>query len=89
MKLYAAVQIACHTGQSLQPATESRLKFGPGRHSHLDAPEGVEGLHEPCQHNLAVQSVVEALQKFAPELRVGICVNVHAHDDFRAAKLTE
>ena len=89
MELDAAVQIARHARQTLQPAVETRLELGPRRHHHLYAPQRVERLHEAGEHYLTVQSVVQTLQELAPELGIDIGMHVHAHDDFRTSELTE
>ena len=89
VELYAAVQVAGHAAQPFQPAVEARLELCPRRHRHLYAPQRVERLYQSDEHYLAVQPVVEALYELAPELGVDVCVDVHAHDDFRGAEFAE
>ena len=81
MELDAAVQIACHACQALQPAVEARLELSARGYGHLYAAQRVQGLHKAREHNLAVQTVIQALQEFAPELGIDIRVHVHTHDN--------
>ena len=61
---------------------ETRLELSAGGYGYLYAAQRVERLYEAGKHNLAVQSVVEALDEFSPELLAGIGVDMHAHNDF-------
>ena len=81
MELYAALQVARHACQPFQPSVESGLELSPGGHDDLNAAQGVERLHEADEEDLAVQSVVEALNELTPELGRHIGMHVHAHDD--------
>ena len=68
---------------------ETGLKLRPGGNGDLDASQGVEGLYKTDEDNLTVQTVVEALDEVAPELRIPFCMHVHAHDNLGTAELAE
>ena len=89
VELYPTVQLLCQLAQSLQPAVEARLKLRTAGHRHADAAQRVQRLYKARQHNLTVQTVIEALDEVAPELHVMAGVYVHTHDDLRASCLTE
>ena len=85
----AALQILCQSRQALQPSVETGLELGSRRHSHLNAPYGVQRLLQSCHDNLSVQTVEQALVELAPELWRHLFVLVHADDDFAGAELLE
>ena len=89
MELDTTVQLTCHPAQSFHPPLEAWFKLCPRRHGHPDTSQRRQGLHEACQDDLTVQTVIQALDEVAPEPGVGIGMDVHAHDDLRTAKLPE
>ena len=82
MELNAAFQIGSQACQTIDPAMESRLKFSPAGHSHLNAANGVERLSEAGNDNLSVQSGEQAFSKDAPEGIFLVFRFMKSDDDF-------
>ena len=89
MKLDATIQLSCKTTQALQPAMEAGFKLCSGGYSHLNATQGVEGLHKTDEDNLSVQAVIETLDEITPEFGITLRMDVHTHDDLGTAGLAE